>query len=220
MIQVEHRAYQRYQREDDHHTAYHLINNKNAIGIKLAAYLVDEPGKTKPPQQGAKHDAEIAHAHLNRHVGNHKGKLRVCGHEEEHDEQKAEELDWFGNLIRMMNEEGKREYGHLDINRVLLKDVIDLHGMLLQSSKFPIYNAEYYKVLPYIVELRNKGDKDVNEIETCLDALYGVMMLRLQKKEITPETARAVTEISTFVGMLSDYYIKDRKEGLKFDDDM
>ena len=103
---------------------------------------------------------------------------------------------------------------------MLLKDVIDLHGMLLQSSKFPIYNAEYYKVLPYIVELRNKGDKDVNEIETCLDALYGVMMLRLQKKKIMPETARAVTEISTFVGMLSDYYIKDRKEGLKFDDDM
>ena len=90
MIQVEHRAYQRYQREDDHYTAYHLINNKNAIGIKLATYLVDEPGKTKPPQQGAKHDAEIAHAHLNRHVGNHKGKLRVCGHEEEHDERIGE----------------------------------------------------------------------------------------------------------------------------------
>lgn len=60
----------------------------------------------------------------------------------------------------------------------------------------------------------------MNEIETCLDALYGVMMLRLQKKEITPETGRAVTEISTFVGMLSDYYLKDRTEGLKFDDDM
>ena len=57
-------------------------------------------------------------------------------------EQKDEEIDWFGNLIRMMNEEGKREYGHLDINRVLLQDVIDLHARLLQSSKFPIYNAE------------------------------------------------------------------------------
>ena len=98
-------------------------------------------------------------------------------------EQKDEEIDWFGNLIRMMNEEGKREYGHLDINRVLLQDVIDLHARLLQSSKFPIYNAEYYKVLPFIVELRNRGDKELNEIETCLDALYGVMMLRLQKKE-------------------------------------
>ena len=90
MIQVEHRAYQRYQREDDHHAAYHLINNKDAVGIELAAYLVDEPGKTKPPQQGAKHDAEIAHAHLDRHVGNHKGKLRVSGHEEEHDERIGE----------------------------------------------------------------------------------------------------------------------------------
>lgn len=135
------------------------------------------------------------------------------------DEQKNEEIDWFGNLIRMMNEEGKRESGHLNINKVLLQDVIDLHARLLQSSKFPFYNAEYYKVLPFIVELRNKGDKEVNEIETCLDALYGVMMLRLQKKEITAETARAVKEITVFVGMLSDYYIKDRTEGLKFEDD-
>ena len=136
------------------------------------------------------------------------------------DEQREEETDWFGNLIRMMNEEGKRETGHLDINRVLLQDVIDLHGMLLQSSKFPFYSTEYYKVLPFIVELRNRGDKEVNEIETCLDALYGVMMLRLQKKEITPETERAVKEISIFIGMLSDYYIKDRIEGLKFEDEV
>lgn len=134
------------------------------------------------------------------------------------DEQKDEEIDWFGNLIRMMNEEGKRESGHLNINKVLLKDVIDLHGMLLQSTKFPIYNAEYYKVLPFIVELRNRGDKTVNEIETCLDALYGVMMLRLQKKPITPETERAIKEITTFVVLLSDYYIKDRTEGLDFDE--
>ncbi len=135
------------------------------------------------------------------------------------EEQKEEEIDWFGNLIRMMNEEGKRESGHLNINKVILQDVIDLHGMLLQSTKFPIYNAEYYKVLPFIVELRNRGDKNVNEIETCLDALYGVMLLKMQQKPINPETEGALKEITTFIGMLSDYYIKDRTEGLKFDDD-
>lgn len=135
------------------------------------------------------------------------------------EEQKEEELDWIGNLIRMMNEEGKREYGHLQINEVLLKDVCDLHHRLLQSSKFPIYNAAYYKALPFIVELRNKGDKDINEIETCLDALYGIMMLRLQKKAISPETEKAIKEITTLVGLLSDYYIKDNTEGLKFEDD-
>lgn len=133
------------------------------------------------------------------------------------DEQKEEEADWFGNLIRMMNEEGCRESGHLNINKIVVQDMVDLHNQLLQSTKFPFYNAEYYKVLPFIVELRNKGDKNVSEIETCLDALYGVMMLRLQKKTISPETDHAVKEISTFLGMLSDYYIKDRTEGIKWD---
>ncbi len=135
------------------------------------------------------------------------------------EEQKAEETDWMGNLIRMMNEEGKREYGHLQINEVLLKDVGDLHHKLLQSSKFPFYNAAYYKALPFIVELRNKGDKKSNEIETCMDALYGIMILRLQKKDISQETEKAIKEITTLIGLLSDYYIKDRDEGLQFEDE-
>lgn len=133
------------------------------------------------------------------------------------DEQRSELVDWYGDLIRMINQEGKREKGHLQINQIVVQDVSDLHAQLLQSSKFPFYNAEYYKVLPFIVELRNKGSKDVGEIETCLNALYGTMMLRLQKKPISPETANAVREITTFIGMLSDYYIKDRTEGLEFD---
>lgn len=133
------------------------------------------------------------------------------------DEQRSELVDLYGDLIRMINQEGKREKGHLQINQIVVQDVSDLHAQLLQSSKFPFYNAEYYKVLPFIVELRNRGSKDVGEIETCLNALYGTMMLRLQKKPISPETAHAVKEITTFIGMLSDYYIKDRTEGLEFD---
>ena len=70
-----------------------------------------------------------------------------------------------------------------------------------------------------ICHLSGMKNLRLNEIETCLDALYGVMMLRLQKKEITPETERAIKEITVFIGLLSDYYIKDRTEGLKFDDD-
>ena len=134
-------------------------------------------------------------------------------------EQKEELADWYGNLVRMMNQEGKRENGHLQINEIIVQDMMDLHAHLLQSSKFPFYNAEYFKVLPFIVELRNKGDKKNNEIKTCLDALYGIMILRLKKKEITPETTHAVQEITTFIGILSDYYIKDKTEGLEFEDE-
>ena len=131
------------------------------------------------------------------------------------DDQKEEETDWFGNLIRMMNSEACRDYGHLQINKVVMQQLQELHAQLLSSPKFPFYNAEYYKVLPYIVELRNHGaSKEENEIETCFNSLYGVMMLRLQKKEITPNTASAVKEISTFIGMMNDYYLKDKKEPL------
>ena len=77
------------------------------------------------------------------------------------DQQKDEEEDWFGDLIRMMNQEGKREKGHLAINEVLLQDLGDLHVRLLQSTRFPFYSAEYYRVLPFIVELRQKGDKEI-----------------------------------------------------------
>ncbi len=134
------------------------------------------------------------------------------------EEQKDEETDWFGNLVRMMNEEGCRDGGHLQINRVTLQLLTELHAQLLASPKFPFYNTAYYKVLPFIVELRNRGaNKDENEIETCFNSLYGVMLLRLQKKDISPDTAHAVKEITTFIGMLSDYYKKDKEEGLKFE---
>ena len=90
------------------------------------------------------------------------------------EEQKEEEVDWFGNLIRMMNQEGCRERGHLQINKVTMQMLIELHEQLLQSPKFPFYNTAYYKVLPFIVELRNHGaNKEENEIETCFNSLYG-----------------------------------------------
>jgi hypothetical protein len=44
------------------------------------------------------------------------------------------------------------------------------------------------------------------------------MMLQLQKKSISPETEHAFQEITLFIGMLSDYYIKDNTEGLDFGD--
>jgi len=134
------------------------------------------------------------------------------------DEQREEMVDWYGNLIRMIREEGLTAGGHIQINKIVVQQMNELHAQLLSSPKFPFYNAEYYKVLPFIVELRNKGSKDISEIETCLNALYGVMMLRLQQKEVSKSTENAVKEITTFLGMLSDYYKKDKEEGLKFED--
>lgn len=84
----------------------------------------------------------------------------------------------------MMRSENVQQSGHLQINKNIILILTDLHLQLLHSPKFPFYSAAYYKALPYIVELRNKGDKkDIPELENCFDALYGVMMLKLQKKK-------------------------------------
>ena len=100
-----------------------------------------------------------------------------------------------------MHDEGVEESGHLQINRNIVILLNDLHSQLLKSPKYPFYSAQYYKALPFIVELRqakkNKKEEEKSEIETCFDALYGVMLLRLQHKDISPDTAHAVKEITT-----------------------
>lgn len=134
------------------------------------------------------------------------------------DEQKEDLTDWYGNLIRMIREEGCTDSGHLQINKIVVQQLSELHEQLISSPKFPFYSSEYYKVLPFIVELRSRGSKELSEVETCLNALYGVMLLRLQKKEVSRNTETAVKEITTFLGMLSDYYKKDKEEGIDWEE--
>ena len=109
--------------------------------------------------------------------------------------------------------------GHLQINNNVLIKLTDLHNQLIKSDKFPTYVAEYYRTLPIIVELRAKsGQHKSGEIETCFNALYGLMMLRLNKKEVSPETLIAFNQISKFVATLAAYFKKDEEKPL-FDND-
>ena len=56
-----------------------------------------------------------------------------------------------------------------------------------------------------------------SHVEICSDALYGVMLLRLQHKPISDETAKAVADITKLLAMLSDYYKQDKAGELKFE---
>lgn len=133
------------------------------------------------------------------------------------DEQRAELIRWYSNLCTMMLEEGVKEKGHLQICKNILIDLEDLHLQLLNSSKFPFYKEMYYRVLPFVVELRKKGTSlQESELQVCFNALYGYMMLRLKGQTISEETQVAVKHISTLLGQLSDYYFKDKEAPLEF----
>ena len=126
------------------------------------------------------------------------------------EEQKRELTEWYENLIEMMNIEDVKENGHLQINRNVIIMLTDLHLRLLKSPKVPFYTAAYYKVLPYIVEYRNKSNgREKSELENCIDALYMVWMMKLQHRTINEETLAATAEITKFISMLSLYYSEE-----------
>ena len=135
------------------------------------------------------------------------------------DKSRKEMREWYESLIDMMRREGKDKTGHLQLNINTVNDLEQLHRRLLKDPSFATYAAEYYNTLPLIVELRAKaGDNLKNEIETCFEALYGLLMLRLQQKEISAETAAASRQISKFLGMLAAYYKKDYNNELEIAD--
>ena len=123
------------------------------------------------------------------------------------EEQIAAQRDWYAGLVRMMQEEGVQESGHVQVVRNTLILMAERHQELLADPKQPFYSAAYYKALPYIVELRSKGEnKDKNEIENCLDALYGATVLKMQGRELTDETKQALQPITHLLEMLSKLY--------------
>ncbi len=122
-------------------------------------------------------------------------------------EERKRERDWYEGLIIMMKSEGKQKSGHLQINKNIIIDLTDVHLRLLKDPLQSEYIGVYYNTLPHIVELRARsGDKDIPEIETCFTALYGYLLLKIQKKEISEDTQLAINQITALLRMLANKY--------------
>jgi len=133
------------------------------------------------------------------------------------DDEKSKALkEWYEGLIQMMREEGVEQKGHLQVNKNIIIMLMDLHMQVMKSPKYALYSAQYYKTLPYIVEIRNKSNgQEKCEIENCFDALYGILLLKAQGKDISAETLVAIDNISKLLALLSSYYEKDKKNELE-----
>ena len=135
------------------------------------------------------------------------------------DEVKEEIARWYEELIEMMRSEGVMEKGHIQLNKNVIITLTDLHLRLLKSTKEMVYGAAYYKTLPYIVQLRAKsGGEELPELETCFNAIYGFLLLRMQGKPVSPETQEAIKQISSFLALLAEKYREDMNGELKLED--
>jgi len=123
--------------------------------------------------------------------------------------QHADATQELRDLNEMMHREGIVEGGHLALANNALGELEDLHAQILNEDA--MYRAAIIRLQPSLNLLKAKTDRPtMSDIEACLLLLYQIMMLRLQKKEITPETASVQTQATQVLTFLSKTYHDDQ----------
>lgn len=126
------------------------------------------------------------------------------------EKMKGEIRSWYADLIVMMHQEGVKDKGHLNILKSLVDDLDQLHKNIIEENKDKRYLEQYLMALPNIQAFNKKLNKSTrNEIDICLTGLYALLLLRLQKKEISDVTLEAMQTFSNLLAMLSDWFKKE-----------
>ena len=119
--------------------------------------------------------------------------------------QQAEATQELHDLNEMMHREGITEGGHLQLAENALSELEDLHAQILDEDA--MYRATIIRLCPSLNLLKAKTDRPtMSDIEACLVLLYQIMMLRLQHREISPETASVQTQATQVLQFLSRTY--------------
>lgn len=123
--------------------------------------------------------------------------------------QHADATPELHELNEMIHREGIADGGHLAIANNALSELEDLHTAILNEDA--MYRAAIMRLQPSLNLLKAKTDRPtMSDIEACLLLLYQIMLLKLQKREITPETASVQTQATQILTFLSRTYHDDQ----------
>lgn len=122
--------------------------------------------------------------------------------------------DWYDNLIEMMKQEQVTTTGHLQVVKNIINELEELHLYLLQQEKNPRYRQLHSVAAPHLAAFRQKSGlpPEVLDVEIALQALYGQLLLRLQKKHISSQTQQAMDTFSQMLAYLAAKYQQVEKE--------
>lgn len=127
----------------------------------------------------------------------------VISHYPVSDTEKEEIKRWFESLLGKMKSEGILEKGHLrELNR-LVDQLLQLHYQLLKSDKS--YFETYHTAKPHILEsiLAANGENPGNEIQICLNGVYGLLLCRLLGKKVSDEQLKAAEAFGEVLSLLN-----------------
>ncbi len=128
--------------------------------------------------------------------------------------EQAEATQELHELNEMMHREGIMEGGHLQLAQNALAELEDLNDQLLDEEA--TYRAAIIRLQPSLNLLKAKTDRPtMSDIEACFVLLYQIMMLRLQKREISPETADVQQRATQLLQYLSKTYINVQSDNVQ-----
>lgn len=134
------------------------------------------------------------------------------------DENTSNEIAaWYNNLSVMMEKEHLQGKGHLQVIVNLVNDLNEFHLKMLEIQNDQEYVRLYENNRIAIAEIFHKSDTKIkNEVEICLNGLYGFWLLKLKKTEITEETKNTMAGFGQLIGHLSTRYIQFENDDFEF----
>ena len=122
--------------------------------------------------------------------------------------------DWYDNLIAIMKKEKVEKNGHIQALKNTMDELTELHFFLLHKAHDQRYQQLVTMAAGNLVEFRRKAEagNEISDVELAMNGLYGNLLLRLQKKEINPETATAMESFSKMIAYLSVRYKQMEEE--------
>lgn len=112
---------------------------------------------------------------------------------------------------QMLLQEGIMASGHTQVSLIAMQELQDLHAEIYQQEA--TYRAAWLALMPQMVLFKAKtNNPTMSDMEACFTFLYDVMLLRLQKKDITPETATTQEQVSNLLRYLAATYKAQRDE--------
>lgn len=130
---------------------------------------------------------------------------------------KREIREWYKSILQMLRENQLEKTGHIPLLNGLINSLYDQHIQLLQEKSDTEYIALYKKAKNAIEELRVRtGDPEKNDVDVCINGLYGFLMLKIQKKTINPETKEAFENISVLMAFLAEKFHETERGEAEF----
>jgi hypothetical protein len=119
--------------------------------------------------------------------------------------EKKELKGWYQEILRQMQEEGIQERGHLSFLQKIVDKLTALHHGLIDTDQ--TYEAIYQKAKVHIDNNKELAQGQItSDVQICLNAIYGLLLLRINGKEVDESLQEGLNAFGDLLSYLSFIY--------------